>query len=370
MVSLLGFINGITVIVWVILGVVYGLFSIYRSRKTSSKYLFLVGMIVIFISLLFLGLFIDFMLILITGKNLDNSDGLHGILSFMWFGPLVFMFYLLADIIFPDLNPHLKQILLLYIFVLCVIFEFFLFTDPFNSINFQYPDKSGENLIDNTLIEWSPLFLLLSMTLVPALFVGEIILLNQSIKSSGIVRKKLLFLFFAIILFFGVGSLDILIFLPDISLIVIRCIMISGGILFYFSIKQERVELKNEPLKEDKPFGGPKISLVQTLSYSRPDDLSKDDIQYYRDQTLCIVCKTLQIGFTSIYICPECKSLYCKKCANELIQLDNMCWGCLGAIDKSKPIKPSKEEDTEIPIDISQIPQKKPKNKKKDSKRK
>ncbi len=366
MISLLGLINGITVIVWVILGILWGVISIYRSRKTNSKYLFLVGLIVIFISLLFLGLFLDFMLILITGKNLDNSYGLHGILTYMWFGPLVFMFYLLADIIFPDLNPHLKRILLIYIFVLCVIFEFFLFTDPFNSINFQYPNKSGENLIDNTLIEWSPLFFLLSMTLFPALLVGEIILLSQSIKSSGVVRKKLLFLFFAIILFFGVGSLDVLIILPDITLITIRYIMISGGILFYLSIKEERVELKNEPLKERQSFESPKITLIQTLSYSRPDDLSKEDIQYYRDQTLCIVCKTLQIGFTSIYICPECKSLYCKNCANELIQLDNMCWGCLGAIDKSRPINQSKEEDTEIPVDISQIPPKKtPKYKKK-----
>lgn len=362
MVSVLGLINGITVIVWVILGIVWGLVSIYRSRKTKSKYLFYVGMIVICISLLFLGLFLDFMLILITGKNMDNSYGLHGILTFMWFGPLVFLFYLLADIVLPDLNPYLKRILQIYILILCIIYEILLFIDPFGSIRFQYPKNSGENLIDNTLIEWSPLFILLSMTLFPAIIVGGMTLLYQSIKSTGIVRKKLLLLFFAIVLFFGIGSLDILVFLSDITLIVIRYIMISGGILFYLSIKEERVELDKKPLEGEKPFEGPKISLVSTLeTYSRPDDLL--DVLYFQEQTLCMVCKVLIIGFNDVFICPQCKALYCEKCARELIKIDNMCWGCMGAIDDSKPIKPSEEVDKDIIVDVSQKPPKKPKKK-------
>jgi len=139
--------------------------------------------------------------------------------------------------------------------------------------------------------------------------------------------------------------------------------MISGGILFYLSIKEERVDLNEKQFEEQKPFEGPKISLVTTLSYSGPEDLSKEDIQYYRNQTLCIVCKTLQIGFCSIYVCPACKSLYCKKCADELIELDNMCWGCMGALDDSKAIKPAGDIDKDIIIDVSQEPPKKPKKK-------
>lgn len=362
MVSVIGLINGITVIVWVILGIVWGVVSIYRSRKTKSKYLLFVGMIVLCISLLFSGLFLDFMTILITGKNLDNSYGLHGILTYMWFGPLVFLFYLLADIVLPDLNPYLKRMLQIYILILCIIYEILLFTDPFGSIRFQYPKNSGENLIDSTLIEWSPLFILLSMTLFPAIIVGGITLLYQSIKSTGIVRKKLLLLFFAVVLFFGFGSIDVLIFLPAITLIVIRYVMISGGIMFYLSIKEERVELDKKPLEEEKPFEGPKISLVTTLeTYSRPDDLSEEDILYLREQTLCMVCKVLIIGFNDVFICPQCKALYCEKCARELIKIDNMCWGCLGPLDDSKPIKPYKEgeeEDLSI-IDVSKKPPKK-----------
>ncbi len=370
MVSVIGLINGITVIVWVILGIVWGVISIYRSRKTKSKDLFLVAMIVICISLLFSGLFLDFMLILITGRNMDNGYGLHGILTYMWFGPLVLLFYLLADIVLPDLNPYLKRLLQIYMLILCMIYEILLFTDPFGSIRFQYPKNSGENLIDNTLIEWTPLFFLLSMTLFPAIIVTGITLLYQSIKSTGIVRKKLLLLFFAVVLFFGVGSLDVLVFLPDITLIVIRNIMISGGILFYLGIKEERIELDKKPLEEEKPFGGPKISLVTTLkTYSRPDDLSDEDILYFREQTLCMVCKVLIIGFNDVFICPQCKALYCEKCARELIKIDNMCWGCMGAIDDSKPIKPSEEVHKDIIVDVSQKPPKKPKKKNNDLKK-
>ena len=361
MISTIGLINGITVIVWLILGLIWGFVSIYRAYKTKSKYLFFVGMIVIFISLLFLGLVSDFISIIVIGKNLDNSYGLHGILTYVWFGPLVFFLYLLADIVLPDITPYLKKILSIYIFILCLIYEIFLFMDPFGSIRFKYPENSGENLIDNTIIEWSPLFILLGMTLFPALIIGGTILLYQSVKTSGIVRKKLLLIFLAVVLFFGFGSIDLLVYLPDIPLIVIRYIMISGGILFYFGIKEETVNIEKEPFKKKSEFDRPKISLVTTLS--RPEDLTQEDILYFREQTLCMVCKTLMMGFVDVFICPECKALYCENCARELIQIDNMCWGCLGPIDESKPVKSHKEEEEEdlSILDISKKPLKKAK---------
>ena len=76
-----------------------------------------------------------------------------------------------------------------------------------------------------------------------------------------------------------------------------------------------------------------------------------------------MVCKRNITGFSSLFICTECKSLYCKKCAQALSVLENMCWACDAQIDESKPMKPFKSEE-EMELEISEEPQKKPRTEK------
>lgn len=75
------------------------------------------------------------------------------------------------------------------------------------------------------------------------------------------------------------------------------------------------------------------------LDVLRPKKISQEEVKFYREQNVCLVCKKLLVGFTMNFICPNCKALYCEKCARALAQLENMCWSCEKPVDESKPVK-------------------------------
>lgn len=61
-------------------------------------------------------------------------------------------------------------------------------------------------------------------------------------------------------------------------------------------------------------------------------------ITVYKERKQCLVCLGDIEGFEN-YICPNCDSIYCKKCAKALIEIENVCWSCESPIDKAKPVK-------------------------------
>jgi hypothetical protein len=289
---------------------------------------------------------------------MDNSFGLFSLLTYIWIGPTIILgMYIIFEVTIPEKKWYILPIY----FVLSVVFEILLFLDPINNFKISYTTPDG-GIIHSTLVFGTILFIVLSFIFISAFILFGIGFFIIGIQTTGILRKKFIILSYAFISFLTLGAVDILT-TPGIYVIFLRIGELSCAVVFYFGVKEESVDSSKTEIDKSK-FDGPKISLVSTLEiYSRPDDLSDEDIQYFREQTLCMVCKTLQIGFCKIYICPECKSLYCEKCAKELIQIDNMCWGCMGPIDDSKPIKPSEELDKEIIVDVSQKPLKKPKKK-------
>jgi hypothetical protein len=74
------------------------------------------------------------------------------------------------------------------------------------------------------------------------------------------------------------------------------------------------------------------------IDLTRPDDLTEEDIAFYREQTTCLVCKTLLVGYKYNFICPTCRALYCDNCAGALSALENACWSCKSPIDEDKPV--------------------------------
>ncbi|MBD3339216.1 MAG: hypothetical protein GF353_08900 [Candidatus Lokiarchaeota archaeon] len=71
--------------------------------------------------------------------------------------------------------------------------------------------------------------------------------------------------------------------------------------------------------------------------YKRPDNLSAEEIELCKENKICIVCKNKVSRV--LYLCPQCESLYCTKCAEALSNLDNCCWVCEIPFDDSKPSK-------------------------------
>ncbi|MFX1337993.1 MAG: MFS transporter [Promethearchaeota archaeon] len=87
------------------------------------------------------------------------------------------------------------------------------------------------------------------------------------------------------------------------------------------------------------------------LKWERPTEkISEEDVQLYKEQKICLICKGHVGGFTFTFICPKCDVLYCEKCARALANLENKCWVCGHPIDESKHVKHQKkrEEDLEI----------------------
>lgn len=166
-----------------------------------------------------------------------------------------------------------------------------------------------------------------------------------SIKRPEFKKMSLLISFGFI--FYGIGpvvineqiiAVMISIFGPGFRLISYFAFAITklvGLLMLSYGFRGYSLQLSEE--KQD--FDGPKIIQKMGVHITRPENLTDEDVAFYREQTVCLVCKNTLRGFISNYICPECRALYCENCARTLTILENFCWSCNSPIDKTKPIK-------------------------------
>ena len=337
MLSPIGWLNSLTGSGVVIFGCMFGLFFIYKSKQSDAKLLFYTGILTILLSLLYLGQFIDFLVILITGENLHPYQ-LYAILCYMWVAPaLILGLYLGAEIIIPEK----KKVIVLIYTILGIVFELFLWLDTDNSFIFRLPTHPGEDIIDVNFNRTSPTFILIACFLLSVLIFNGIGFLYKSFQSTGIIRRKFLYLSVGWIMFVIAGALDSLT-APGIGLFLVRIGMISSSWFWYFGLREEKIKAVEISDKEAMPEEFD-ISLIERLTELSDEQLSEEEVTFYREQKICLVCKGTTLGFT--YICPDCKALYCEKCARSLIDLENACWICNSAIDKTKTVKIHKRKE-------------------------
>ncbi len=233
MLSSIGWVDGLTASGVVIIGCIFGIYFIYKSKKLEADLLLYLGLLVILTGLAFLGVFLDFLMVIITGKNITNVYGLVGLLSYIWIAPLVVLgMYMGAILLIPDK----KRIISVVYFVLMILFEIAIFLDPMNSFNFVYPKRSGEALIDYNLVLMSPagfLMIIFIISLVVFLGLGFLI---KAFQAKGKVRKKLLLLSIGVFLYAIFGMFESLTE-PRFALIFIRIGYISGPLFMYFGLK-------------------------------------------------------------------------------------------------------------------------------------
>ena len=210
--SFLGWYNGLTAMGFIIFAFWFGLKLIIRSRF-EAKFLFFMCVNLMLASLCYLGWVLDFWSVLITGKNLVNTNGWVGIITAMWLPPAIcievygFSKYLLPK----DYSKYKINYVTLIIFILLAfMFEFFLFFDTKGSLAVEYPANSGEDLVEIHAIYGSPFFILAAFFIISTLFFGFGFLI-KSLQSTGLKRKRYFYLFFNETLFFLSGVLDALI---------------------------------------------------------------------------------------------------------------------------------------------------------------
>ncbi len=231
--SPIGWLNGLTASGVFLFSVIFGIFAIYKARKTHLKPLLYLGLTYFFAGLIFTGDFLDFITVLLTTTNIDNSFGIIGLINWMWFpGVAIFGMYFGAELIIPKKK---WTIFIIYL-VLGIIFDVLLFLDPASAITYTYPAIPGEDLINDSLVLESMVSILALIFLLSILILDGFGFLRKGIQSTGIIRRKFYYLSLGAFLYIMGGILDGL-FDPGISLIFIRAAMIISAILFYLGVK-------------------------------------------------------------------------------------------------------------------------------------
>ena len=228
--SLVGWFNGLSASGLVIFGIIFGLYIIYKARKSNAQLLYIIGLVIIFAGLGWLGNLVDFITILLTGQNMDNSSGTYILLSMMWF-PLTVLctMYVGAELLIPSKKWYFVSI---YV-ILGVLFEIFLFLDPFGSYAFSYPSPSGSDLIDEGLIYSSPVGIIMIIFILSEVVFWGFGFIYKAIQSTGRVRMNFLIVSLGSFMFLIFGVLDNLGF-PGIALVFFRIGILSSMWLMYF----------------------------------------------------------------------------------------------------------------------------------------
>ena len=117
--SLIGWLSGITAAVTVLFAVFFGLWIIYKSKKTNAKLLFAMGLLIICAGLPWLGTFIDFLVILFTGNNFPFGTKIPPtsstylwdcVFAWMWIGPIaLLMIYISAGFLTPKKKRYINS---------------------------------------------------------------------------------------------------------------------------------------------------------------------------------------------------------------------------------------------------------------------
>ena len=168
MLSLIGWLDGLTALTVVLIGLIFGLLSFYKSIKLDAKLLGVTGLATLSVGFTLLGPATDFLIILSTGDNL-KPYWVYGLLSYTWTGPItIFGLYIGAELILPK-----KKWIIVGIYsVLSIIFEVLLFyyilTNP-SSILVIPEDPNGEALLNTNLVITSPVFILMLVFLISGL---------------------------------------------------------------------------------------------------------------------------------------------------------------------------------------------------------
>ncbi len=229
-----GWIDGITASGVVLLGIIFGLFFIYKSRKTGAKLLLYLGLANMLAGLMFLGVFLDFLFVLFLKENMKNN-GMVAILSYIWFAPaMITAMYIGAKLLIPKIKLHILSIVL----VISIFFEIIIFRYPLSSFNFipEPPLVPNENLIDYNVNLLTPAGMLMGVLLLLVLIFLGLGFLYKGLKSSGVIRKNFLSLSVGSLFFCIFGLLEGLT-APGFLVILVRIGYLSSFWLMYLGLK-------------------------------------------------------------------------------------------------------------------------------------
>ena len=328
-----------------VFGYSVGLIFFYKSRKMRIKLLTFYSLFTILVVSGWLPIVIDFISVIVTNSSIDRK--LYALM--MWVPVSIsgyFLYYIAVELLAPNkkrfiiIPPFIWQTLLVINSIIGPLEDYFFIGPPY--VGFIH--KAGLN----PAAIGSFLGLLNMILIIIIVGFGYVI---KSLKSEGILRKKYFYLSIATFLIVGFGMLDS--FVWGTALILSRIGATSNNIFAYLGLREEPEKIKVKPAEKEV-----KIEDSLFRIRKRPAQITEEEVTYYREQKICLMCKGSVGGFNT-YICTNCDVLYCENCAKTLAGMENACWVCNEPIDKSKPIKPFKIAEEVAEIDIIENEQKK-----------
>ena len=275
--------------------------------------------------------------------------------------PISIFFWIVGCLYLSNIRSTTRKMIIIITGVLYAIFEIIyiiiIFTDtsilgtPLNEIQVDYAI-------------FSEIFLLCAIiqTIVLGLWMGK-----RAIRSHDKrIQLQGKFLLTCFSLFAFVAFIEVMI--PIIFILILaRILVIFTSILFYGGFILPKWMEKLFLRKEDSGFLEESTELKDNVQdflkiFSQRRDVTAKEVTVYREKKICLVCRGKVGGFNN-YICTKCDALYCEKCARALTRLENACWACNEAIDKSQPVRKFESEQEAIELLHSTEAKKMPKKK-------
>ncbi|TFG09032.1 MAG: hypothetical protein EU539_00540 [Promethearchaeota archaeon] len=233
MVSTTAWFIGGTALAVLIFGTIFGIYFLFKARRLEADLLIWAGILTILTGLFYLGATLEFLSVVIMGRSLDNTYGIHGLLAYIWVAPaIICAMYLGGELMIPKK----KWIIVGIYIVLGIIFELFLIFDTMNAFIFDDPAISGEDLRDSSFNQAHPTFWLLAIFLISSLLFQGVGFAIKAGQATGEIKRKFSYLSLGFIIFVFTGALDSFI-TPGPLLILIRSGMIIYAVLIYLGLK-------------------------------------------------------------------------------------------------------------------------------------
>ncbi len=342
---------GIITLIFVAINLFVAIKILAKYFEVRDKTFLYAGLAIIGIPLPWTGVVLNFISIIFfdTIPPMELHFFIHGFyIAFATF------FWLMVNINFSKISETKRKKVIIIAFIITIIVESVyltvLFTDTtilgtlINEIQVDYAIFSEIYLLTATIVNFS-----LALWLGSQLRKSE----NEKVRLQG----KLIITGYCIFVF--AGFLEVLV--PIISVIIFaRILVIFMAITFYGTFVlpkwMERLFLKQkdhdvleikEEYEESKEVKDDAEEFFKVLSQRR--DITEKEVSFYRERNICLVCKG-KVGKDNAHTCTECDALYCERCSLALAQLENSCWACNEAIDKSKPIRVIESEEERIEI--------------------
>jgi hypothetical protein len=179
---------------------------------------------------------VDFLTILFTGTNIQQLE-LYGFLSYIWAAPLTILgLYIGGELILPSKKWIIVSIYLVLSVIYEVLIVYFTLTTPENVFEFPSPLPNGTALLNTGIQLGSIVFILMVFFLISGLIFNGFGFLNKSIKATGDIRKRFLYLSLGWIIFIICGTFDGL-FDPGIITVFVRMAWAVSIVFMHLGIR-------------------------------------------------------------------------------------------------------------------------------------